>query len=44
MDALGDEPRAFIENLEKELKVPITLVGTGGEAEDMIDMRKEKGF
>ena len=44
MDALGEEPRAFIENLEKELKVPITLVGTGGEAEDMIDMRKEKGF
>ncbi len=44
IDELDEKPRAFIESLEKELKTPITLVGTGSEAEDIIDMRKEKGF
>jgi adenylosuccinate synthase len=44
IDDLDEKPRAFIESLEKELKVPITLVGTGSEAGDIIDMRKEKGF
>ncbi|OYT26348.1 MAG: adenylosuccinate synthetase [Thermoprotei archaeon ex4572_64] len=35
------EAKKWIENLENELKVPITLIGTGEEVLDMIDRRKE---
>ncbi len=32
----------FIRSIERELNVPVTLVGTGPGQHDMIDMRKEK--
>ncbi len=35
------EARRWIENLTEELKTPITLIGTGEDALDMIDLRKE---
>jgi len=34
--------RNWIENIENELKVPVTLIGTGEDSLDMIDLRKEK--
>ncbi|BFH73326.1 adenylosuccinate synthetase [Sulfurisphaera javensis] len=39
---LPSEAKKWIENIETELKVPITLIGTGEDALDMIDLRKEK--
>jgi len=35
------EARKWIEDLENQLKVPITLIGTGEEAEDMVDRRRD---
>ncbi|NPB01165.1 MAG: adenylosuccinate synthetase [Crenarchaeota archaeon] len=35
------DARRWIEDLEEKLKVPITLIGTGEDAEDMIDRRRE---
>ena len=35
------EARKWIENIENELKVPVTLIGTGEEAEDMVDRRRD---
>lgn len=40
---LPQESKERISYLEKELKVPITLIKTGLELNDMIDLRKEKG-
>jgi adenylosuccinate synthase len=40
---LPKEAKERISYLEKELKVPITLLKTGPELNDMIDLRKEKG-
>lgn len=40
---LPKEAKARISYLEDELKVPITLIKTGPEIDDMIDLRKEKG-
>lgn len=39
---LPNEAKRWIEEVEEELKVPITLIGTGEDALDMIDLRKEK--
>ncbi|MEM2202862.1 MAG: adenylosuccinate synthetase [Sulfolobales archaeon] len=39
---LPQEARRFIEDLEERIGVPITLIGTGENVEDMIDLRKEK--
>lgn len=37
---LTREAKDFIRKVEKELKVPVTLVGTGPDAEDIVDLRK----
>jgi len=39
---LPAEAKKWIDHIEEELKVPITLVGTGEDALDMIDLRDEK--
>ena len=39
---LPTEAKKWLDQIEGELKVPITLIGTGEEALDMIDLRKEK--
>jgi adenylosuccinate synthase len=39
---LPAEAKRFIENVEKELRTPVTLIGTGPEALDVIDVRREK--
>lgn len=36
---LTKETREFVERLEKELKVPVTLISNGPNIEDMIDLR-----
>jgi adenylosuccinate synthase len=36
---LPKEPKAFIEEIEKKLGVPVTLIGTGPDAEEIIDRR-----
>lgn len=38
-EKLSERAKIFIENIQKELKVKITLISTGYEAEDMIDLR-----
>ena len=38
---LTDDAKAFIEEIEKNLGVPVTLVGTGPDATHIIDRRKE---
>jgi len=38
-DKLSREAKAFIEKIEREIKIPITLVGTGPDAQDMVDVR-----
>jgi len=40
---LPSEAKKWIENIEAELGVPVTLIGTGEDVYDMIDLRKEKG-
>jgi adenylosuccinate synthase len=40
---LPQEAKERISYLEEELKVPITLIKTGPELSDIIDLRKEKG-
>lgn len=39
---LTPKAKNFIENVEKHLEVPVTLISTGPELEDTIDMRNEK--
>ncbi|BCS91994.1 adenylosuccinate synthetase [Metallosphaera javensis (ex Sakai et al. 2022)] len=39
---LPREAKMWIEDLENELKVPVTLIGTGEDSLDTIDLRKEK--
>jgi len=39
-DQLPKDAIAFIENIEKQTHVPVTLVGTGPDALDLIDRRK----
>jgi len=38
---LSKEARTFIENVEKEIKVPVTLVGTGPGTLDIVDRRTQ---
>jgi len=37
---LTGESKSFVENIEKQLGVPVTLIGTGKDAEDIIDRRR----
>jgi adenylosuccinate synthase len=37
---LNKDAKAFIENIEKEIKIPVTLIGTGPDALEMIDRRR----
>jgi len=37
---LTSEAKTFIENIENQLKVPVTIIGTGPEIYDIIDRRK----
>ncbi len=39
---LPGEAKRWVENVENELGVPVTLIGTGEDALDTIDLRKEK--
>ncbi|MCK5046802.1 MAG: adenylosuccinate synthetase, partial [Candidatus Heimdallarchaeota archaeon] len=41
-DSLTPKALEFIANVEKETGIPVTFVGTGPEAEALIDLRKEK--
>lgn len=41
-ESLTQEAKDFVKMVEKELKVPVTLVGTGPGAEDIIDLRQGK--
>jgi adenylosuccinate synthase len=38
---LPQKARAFIEKVEKEIKIPVTLIGTGPDALEVVDRRKE---
>lgn len=40
---LPEPAQAWIESIEKKIGVPVTLIGTGEDALDMIDRRKEIG-
>lgn len=42
LDELGREAREFIAKVEEKLRVPVTLISTGPELEDTIDLRGEK--
>jgi len=37
---LSKEARKFIEDIEKDIKIPVTLIGTGPDALEMVDRRK----
>jgi len=39
-DELPQGARAFIENVETEIKIPMTLIGTGPDALEIVDRRK----
>ena len=39
-DSLNDEAKSFIKNIEDKLNVPVTLIGTGPQVNDVIDIRK----
>ncbi|HEY7367214.1 MAG TPA: adenylosuccinate synthetase [Nitrosopumilaceae archaeon] len=39
-DALTDEAKSFIKKIEVNLHVPVTLIGTGPNVNDIIDIRK----
>lgn len=41
---LSLEARKWIEEMESIIGVPVTLVGTGKDSMDMVDMRREKGL
>ena len=41
---LSREARKFIEKIEDELSVPVTLIGTGPEVNQIIDRRKDYGL
>lgn len=38
------DAKKFVESIENELKVPVTLISTSPELTDMIDLRKEHGI
>ena len=39
-DSLNDEAKTFIKKIEEKLNVPVTLIGTGPQIIDVIDIRK----
>jgi adenylosuccinate synthase len=39
-DELSDDAKSFISNIEANLNVPVTLIGTGPSIKDVIDRRK----
>jgi len=39
-DSLNDEAKSFIKKIEEKLNVPVTLIGTGPQVNDVIDIRK----
>ncbi len=39
-EELSKEAKAFVENVEREIKVPVALVGTGPGAWEIVDRRK----
>lgn len=39
-DSLGSDAKSFIKKIEERLNVPVTLIGTGPEINDVIDIRK----
>ena len=41
-EELSGEAKSFIENVEKEVAVPVTLIGTGPDALEIVD-RRERG-
>ena len=43
-EELPREAREFVERIERELKVPVTLIGTGPEVHEIVDRRAELGF
>jgi len=43
LDKLTPEARTFVEKLEDELGVPVTLISTGPDIGDMIDLREKLG-
>jgi len=40
-EKLSQEARTFIEKVEEEIKVPVTLVGTGPGALEIVDKRAQ---
>ena len=43
-DELSADAKKFVLKVEEELKVPVTLIGTGPEVEEMVDRRYELGL
>jgi adenylosuccinate synthase len=39
-EELSKEAKAFIAKIEKEIRIPVTLIGTGADALDLVDRRK----
>ncbi|MGI0064077.1 MAG: adenylosuccinate synthetase [Nitrosopumilaceae archaeon] len=39
-DALANDAKSFIKKIEESLNVPVTLIGTGPDVNDVIDIRK----
>ena len=39
-DALNNDAKSFIKKIEESLNVPVTLIGTGPDVNDIIDIRK----
>jgi adenylosuccinate synthase len=39
-DDLSNEAKSFIKNIEDQLNVPVTLLGTGPTVDDIVDRRK----
>jgi adenylosuccinate synthase len=40
-DEFSREAKAFVENIEKEIKVPVTMLGTGSGTMEVVDRREE---
>ncbi len=40
-DELTDDAKRFVEKIERETGIPVTLIGTGPDAEEIIDRRKK---
>lgn len=40
---LPPETRRWVEEVEEQLRTPVTLLGTGPEPHHMVDLRRDKG-